>query len=316
MKNQREIIAAAAGAAVMGIIWGITALVSTDPAAPATPPQEPQTQAAAAPAAPAETAGADALRKPVSAYSSETNGNFPGLKLYDTDFLVPLNRLAFTRHVMVDDPDENYGSGNAPMVAFLFRIFDKGEKCHYFLASGPLRRSISSVVYLGENIDDLEVKVAGNGYWLATYKDKNGKSGSAFVPISYICGSDPVDDMGVAVRIGMDPLLKLCDQEDPIYHEMNAGKLFLTLQKAIREDDRETIAKMIRFPADTHLDRIYTRKQFLENFDRFFPPATREKILQGKPEDIMYSWRGALLPGFVFLPQCPSETDAAYYIEF
>ena len=42
-------------------------------------------------------------------YSAIADKNFPGLKLYDTDFLIPWNRTEITEYAVFDDPKADYG---------------------------------------------------------------------------------------------------------------------------------------------------------------------------------------------------------------
>ena len=71
-------------------------------------------------------------------YSVIADKNFPGLKLYDTDFLIPWNRTEITEYVVFDGHKADYGSGNAPISAFMFRVEEKG-KHHYFMTAGRQR---------------------------------------------------------------------------------------------------------------------------------------------------------------------------------
>jgi hypothetical protein len=198
MKN--EIISFIIGAALVGGIWaGTTLFKGKTENSPAVAP-------AAAPAAPVEKP--NLLKKPLSdVYSSMPEKNFAGLKLYSTDFLIPWNRTEITEYAVFNDPKGDYGSANAPMSAFMFRVEEKG-KYHYFMTAGKQWGEISQLVYLGENIDVEKVEPAGNGYLLATYKDDKGRIGRGFVTTSYIVGSEPVKDTGIAQKILLNPLLK------------------------------------------------------------------------------------------------------------
>ena len=54
------------------------------------------------------------LQKPLTdVYSAVSDKNFPGLKLYNTAFLIPWNRTEITEYAVFDDPKADYGSGNA-----------------------------------------------------------------------------------------------------------------------------------------------------------------------------------------------------------
>ena len=71
-------------------------------------------------------------------YSVIADKNFPGLKLYNTDFLIPWDRTEITEYAVFDDHKADYGSGNAPISAFMFRVEEKG-KHHYFMTAGRQR---------------------------------------------------------------------------------------------------------------------------------------------------------------------------------
>ena len=282
---KKEIISFAIGAGIVGCIWAGTTFIKrgSKPASPETV----QKNIAEQP---------NLRKKPLPAvYSAMPDKNFPGLKVYDTDFLIPWNRTVITEYAVFDDPKANYGSGNAPMSAFMFRISEKG-KYHYFMTAGSQWGEMSTLVYLGENIDIEKVKPAGNGYLMATYKDSKGCIGRGFVPISYITGSDPTEDIGVAQNIPLDSLLKYSEKCDPFVWEMTAEQMWKLLQKSLRENDKMTIAKMITFPMEFGGERIYTRAEFVQKFDEIFYPEYKEFVLKSDASKIWYSWRGAGLP--------------------
>lgn len=282
-KMKRELISFVIGAGIVGCIWAGTAIRGTRT-------EEKDNIKIESYLRP------NSLKKVLpDIYSAENNKNYPGMKLYNTDFLIPLNRLEFTEYGFFDDPKEDYGSGNAPMSAVLFRIREKG-KYHYFMSAGRQWGEMSKIVYLGENIDIEKVKHAGNGYVMATYKDGKGRNGNAFVPVSYITGSAPTDNIGVAQNIEFDPLLKYAESCDPFVHKMTAEQLWERLKQALRENDKMTIAKMISFPMDFGGERIYTRAEFADRFDEIFYPEYKAAVLKMSASKIWYSWRGAGLP--------------------
>ena len=289
---KKEIVSFVIGAGVVGGIWAGTALnkVQSEKSPAVIPAAVPETMPTAAEQQPN-------LRKKLltDVYSAKTDKNFPGLKLYDTDFLIPWNRTEITEYAVFDDPKANYGSGNAPMSAFMFRVEEKG-KHHYFMTAGKQWDTISTLVYLGENINIEKVEPAGNGYIMATYKDTQKRIGRAFVPISYMTGGYPTDDIGVAQEIELDSLLKYSERCDPFVWKITPEQLWKLLQESLRKNDKMTIAKMITFPMDHRGERIYTRAEFVEKFDEIFYPEYKEFVLKSNASEIWYSWRGAGLP--------------------
>ena len=301
---RREIVSALIGAGVVCLIWAGSSLCSRG-AAPAPAPESPE-------GLPAVTDFPGRLKQPVNhVYSAGREEGFPGLRLYNTDFLVPLNRLTVTGHAVFDDPAGDYGSGGMPMYAFLFRIEDKGGDS-YFLTAGQQWRPVSELVYLGKDIAIEKVAPAGNGFLLAVYKDKQGRTGKGFVSISTIPGSDPVPDPGIARRIDLDPLMKYAEKCDPFVYKINAEQFWELYRKAIRENDRNTIARMVDLPCEVNGERIYTRAEFLERFDEILPEKARKEILRyDKSARIMYSWRGAMLPDGSWLRNAAGKNDPA-----
>lgn len=293
---KKELISAVIGAGIVGVIWAYSAHLKCG--------QEKTVQEGALSQSESvvDKQHPGKMKKRLEGiYSTLPDKEFPGLKLYSTDFLIPLNRLYITRHIYVDDPDGFYGSGGRPMCACVFGVQEKGDT-HYFLAGADQDGEAGPFVYLGLNIDIEKVEPAGNGYWLVTYKDKQGRVGRGYVPIQGIVGADPVSDMGIAQPLSMNPLAKYAEDCDHFVWEMNARQLWDTYLKAIREDDRMTVAKMHRFPIERNGINIYTRTEFLEQYDNIYTPSERDSLLNDyDPEDIMYSWRGARLPNGIWL---------------
>ncbi len=281
---KKEIISFAIGAGVVACIWVGTTFWKSSPTVPPNATKINTTQQP------------NSLKKILpDVYSAIADKNFPGLKLYNTDFLIPWNRTEITEFAIFDDPKEYYGSGGAPMWAFIFRISERG-KYHYFLTAGRQWDSVYELVYLGENIDIEKVEPAGNGYLMATYKDPKGRIGRGFVAVSLITGSEPTEDIGVAQNISLDPLTRHAENCDPFVWEMTAEELWKLLQKSLRENDKMTIAKMIDYPMSFDGETIYTRAEFVERFDEIFYPAYKEFVLKSDASEIWYSWRGAGLP--------------------
>ena len=295
---KREIISALAGAGVVGSLWAVCTFYKTPPTVPE--PEIPRYVKTTAPV----------NRSVTGVYSALPEKKFPGLKLYENDFLIPLNRMDITEYLVFDDPKRNYGSGNMPMCAFVFRVSEKGKE-HYFLTSGPQWRTISKLVYLGENVVITKAAFEGNGYYLVNCVDKKGRKGSGAVPVSYITGSDPEHTPGISQEIGLDPMLKYAEKCDPFVWKINAEKFWQIYRKAFQENDKMTVAKMISFPIYNNGEKIYTRAQFVEKFDEIFSPEQKADILKGNSSKIWYSWRGAQLPNGSWLEDACSANAPA-----
>lgn len=307
---KRDLISAVIGAGIVGAIWGGSALLKCAPEKIVQDGALSQSESVIDEQHPGR------MKKPVEGiYSTLPDKEFPGLKLYNTDFLIPLNRLYITRHIFVDDPNGYYGSGGRPMCACVFGVHDH-DGIDYFLAGAGQDWWAGPFVYLGKNINIENVDLAGNGYWLVTCKDKQGRVGRGYVPIQGIAGVDPVSDMGIAQPLSMDPLAKYAEDCDHFVWEMNARQLWDTYLKAVREDDRMTVAKMHRFPIERNGIDIYTRTEFLEQYDNIYTPSEKDSLLNDyDPEDIMYSWRGALLPNGIWLINAYDENAPAGPLE-
>lgn len=299
---KRELISLLIGAGAMGLIWAGSAYFGGNGTAPA-------------PEAPVSGHPGKSRTRITGVYSALANKNFPGLVLRSNDFLVPLNRLFVTQHVLIDDPNDFYGSGGSPMYALLFGI-GEGSKTHYFLTSGRQDREIDELVYLGEDIDIEKVAPEGNGYWMATYKDGRGRIGRGIVAIQALVGREPEKDPGIAQSIPLDPLAKLADDCDPLVWKINAEEFWRIYRKAVSENDRETVAKLYRFPVGGRFGTIYTRAEFVEKYDQIYDGKTRDWILNGcKDNKIWYSWRGAQLPDGEWLRNACGPNEPAGPLE-
>ena len=267
----------------------------------------------AAPREPAEAMNPhypNKIRKSIyGVYSAQSDESFPGLKLYDTDFLIPLNRMVITGYSTIDDPKADYGSGNAPVNVIMFGIREKDET-HYFLTSALQNEVFCELFYLGKNIS-VENREDLDGWAIVTYKDDAGKIGKACVRSARLHKEFPVKDCGAAHEMGLDMLLRYRDVEDPLVWQINAEQLLKRYQDAVRNNDKAAIAKMYEFPMDFNGERLYTRAEFVERFDEIFPQERKEIILKAKPEQIFYSWRGALLPSGEWLTNACDENTPA-----
>ena len=182
---KRELISAMLGALAASTVWG--GVFYWAKRHEATPVK-----------APAKTAAS-------ANYSSQPQGKFPGFKVYDFDFLIPLNRLILTQYVSVDPPDGDYGKEGRPSSAFVFGIQEKrGTK--WFLASGIQDTSAIELRYLGENIiiDGTTTK-KGNGYYTVKYwflKDK--RKHESCVSHAYVYGEPPKMENDVSESLNTD----------------------------------------------------------------------------------------------------------------
>lgn len=299
---KRELISAAVGAGLVGAVWaGSTYAEHGKETHP-----EPQVSA---------RYPGKMRRTIANAHSARAQGRFPGLALRSNDFLIPLNRLLVTQHVYFDDPDEFYGSGGHPMYALLFGI-SEGDKVHYFLTSGREEHEIGDLVYLGEDIEVDKIGPEGNGWWMATYKDRHGLTGKGVVALQTILGEEPVRDFGIAQPILLDPLAEYADECDPFVWTINAEEFWKRYQQAVRENDKMTLAKMHTFPIGGRFGTIYTRAEFVEQYDRICNREWRDWILNGcSSEKIWYSWRGAHLPDGEWLRNACGPNDPAGPLE-
>ncbi|MBO4545270.1 MAG: hypothetical protein J5773_05765 [Verrucomicrobia bacterium] len=298
---KREIISGIAGAAIASVIW-LTLGIQVDMNEEVIMPQ-------------AELVEADVtdsselvpiLDKDIQ-FSSVAQGNFPGLKLYNTDFLVPLNRVILTKYVYFDDPEENYGTAGAPGFSFMFAVSEKG-KDHYFLTSALQGNLVNELVYLGENIDIKEVKDK-DGWHVFTYMDKNGKNGEAAIGGQWT--EDPVNENGISQSLVMDFRWNLLKPYDPEYFNGDFDQFFQKLQNAVRQDDKAAVAGMIEFPIAVDHWKYYTRKEFIADYDEIFNDARKKELLDSKLDDVFFSWRGALIPGEIWCTGAPDKETSA-----
>ena len=235
-------------------------------------------------------------------FSSKPQGYFPGIKLYNTDFLIPLNRMTLTRYVCFDDPDESYGSGNAPCFGFLFIIEEKGKR-QYFMTSAQQDKTVWDLVYLGENID-IEKAELDNGYYVVSYKNQNGQRGNGCVAVSRIVGNFPVEDPGVAQELEKDLRKSLVKPCDTAPFEGDLSRFFQIFQNAVRQDDKAALAGMINFPITINDWTYYTREEFIEDYDQIFSSARKKVILESTFDDVHCGstgeWEGASIPGGIW----------------
>ena len=140
-------------------------------------------------------------------FSSRPQGSFPGLAVYEGDFLIPLNRLILTSFVSADPPDDGGDRGrNRPATALVFGIRE-GEIIKYFLVSGIQGTTNLGAKYLGTDIAVEAVGVAGSGYCTVEYTTpRDGLKHRSCVPRAYIVGSAPefADDISQPLELTSD----------------------------------------------------------------------------------------------------------------
>jgi hypothetical protein len=235
-------------------------------------------------------------------FSSQPQGRYPGIKLYNTDFLVPLNRITLTRYAFFDDPDGFYGSGGAPCMGGMFIIEEKGKR-QYFMTSAQQEQTVWDVVYLGEDID-IEKAEMDAGFYVIDYKNRNGQKGNACVAAGRITGEYPVEDPGVAQKLEKDLRKSLVRPWDTEPFEGDLPRFFYLLQDAVRKNNKAALAGMVNFPITINDWTYYTREEFIEDYDQIFSAARRKAILDSTFDDVHCgssgAWEGAEIPGDIW----------------
>ena len=278
---KKEIISFVIGAGIVGCAWTATTIIDCKQANSLT--------AISTTMPTAKVQYPNSLKKVLpDVYSAIPDKNFPGLKLYNTDFLIPWNRAEIIEY---EDPEFHQPVSTG---AFILKIREKGKQ-HYFLTDNKEIGNRSQLIYLGENIRIEKFEPVSNGYMMVTYKDAKGKIGRGVVSISNILGEEPSDDTGIAQDITLDPLRKYSDNPDPSFSDMTAEQLWKLYQESLRKNDRTTISKIIIYPIRFNGEFIYTRAEFLRRFDEMFFPEYKEFVLKNR-DTIWYSWRGACMP--------------------
>ena len=226
-------------------------------------------------------------------------GSFPGFHIQSYEFAVPLNRMELTALVHADDPNGDYGSGNAPMTIVVFRVRECGE-FHYFALSGTQNSEISEFQYLGKDLELKNWTPAGMGFLKLDFLRKDSSHASAWISSSRITGSPAADAAGE--RLALDTRWLYADEYDKHVFEKNNFPAFLAeFQECLRRDDRKTIARMIAFPAELSGKLYFTRAEFLRDYQKIFHPERKKAILKTSMKDVNFSWRGAGMPGGIFL---------------
>ena len=58
---------------------------------------------------------------------------------------------------------------------------------------------------------------------------------------------------------------------------------------------------MIHFPAELSGKLYFTRSEFLQDYQEIFHSGRKKAILETTIKDVGFSWRGATMPGGIFL---------------
>lgn len=245
-------------------------------------------------------------------YSSQPQGRFPGLKVYDFDFLIPLNRLILTPYVSVDPPDGDYGKEGRPSSAFVFGIQEKrGTK--WFLASGIQDTSAIELRYLGENIiiGGTTTK-KGNGYYTVEYRFlEDDRKHESCVSHAYIYGEPPKMENDVSEGLGIWNRTAYRGNLD-YFSKHSREQMFLDLQKAVARNDRRAVAEFFQYPVELRGGTgfakwpYFTPEELVSDFDVVFSKARLQDILKGSVKDIREYRFGYLLPGGLFCDWSPA----------
>ncbi len=154
-------------------------------------------------------------------FSEMPQGTFPGLKLRETDFLVPLNRLMFTGYAEIDDPKDDYGTAGLPGNVMVFRIAEDGD-VHSFVLFGVQERTAGEsgeLKYLGKNIVIEKAECGDDGAFQVIYKSDDGRNKTnnrcSLEASNVGIGSGPKPDFGIAVRLTMNKRAQMTDKINP-----------------------------------------------------------------------------------------------------
>ena len=235
----------------------------------------------------------------ISAFRVAPQGSFPGFHIRSYEFAIPLNRMELTALVHAEDPDEFYGSGGAPMTIVVFRVWECGE-FHYFALSGAQNSRIGEIQYLGKELELKNWGPAGAGFLKLDFLRKDSSHASAWLSSRRITGSPAEDAAGEP--IALDTRWLHADIYDKHVFEGKSFPIFLAeFQGCLRRDDQQTIARMINFPAEVSGKFYFTRSEFLRDYQKIFHSERKKLVLETTIEDVDFSWRGATMPGGIFL---------------
>ncbi len=255
-----------------------------------------------------ERESAPQISRPADAafFSEMAQGTFPGLKLRDTDFLVPLNRLVFTGYAEIDDPKGDYGTAGIPGNVMVFGIAEEGN-IHSFMVWGTQERTVEEhgeLKYLGKNIVVEKAGRGEDGAYQVHYKDGETRKQNRCSMRAFYAGpcTEPDPDIGTAVKLTMDKRAHMTDKVNPRYFDdVSIETMFERFQEAVRRDDRKTVVEYFKYPIVVDNESYFTRKELLAFYDKLFTERRKEEILNGSAKDI-FKRGGAYcqLPGGFF----------------
>ena len=236
---------------------------------------------------------------PARGFRVPGQGSFPGFRIADYEFAVPLPRLELTALASADDPDGFYGSGNAPVTALVFRVRE-GDEHHYFACSGVQGRPVIDFQYLGRNLDLRGWQPDGAGFLKVDFFRPGGVAASAWLAVSCITGSQPESAAGEPLAVDRRRLA-VQDYDREFFENRTFDDFLTAFRELIRRDDREAIAGLIRFPVEISGREYFTRAEFIRDYPLIFTERRRAAILEAWLDDVSFSWRGAGMPGGLFL---------------
>jgi hypothetical protein len=80
--------------------------------------------------------------------------------------------------------------------------------------------------------------------------------------------------------------------------EKRVAAFVTALQDAVRDDDKQAVAKLVRYPITAPIDgkrtRIAKPDAFVANYDRILTPKHREVILRAKPNTLFANAQGVM----------------------
>ncbi len=269
--------------------------------------------------------------------SSETP-SFAPFKIYPSDLLVPINRICLPGGNYLSDSwreEGHYGSGGGPRIAFLFFIEDATlMKRHYFLCSGTNGKMLDEMKYLGDNINVLE-NVNENGY-LGVKFLKPGITGEVIASVSdyALGGREPDENCDSVQTIPLiheryAPQYKVDENRDTRWVDtLSAKEFYVALQRAILENNKPEVAKMIAYPIDVYFKypnrsedfqvTIRSEQEFIDYYDYIITSECRQNMKEESVDELFCSWRGTMMGGFwmqnVLAPDDPAMLiDAILY---
>ncbi len=244
-------------------------------------------------------------------FSELRQGEFLGLELRDSDFLIPLNRLIFTGHVVVDDPKADYGTAGGPTNLMLFKVAENGDE-HSFIVWGAQEKAVDvsgELKYLGKNIDIQKVGDGADGSYEILYKSEGSEEINRCGMMASEVGALPDPDVGIVQPLVMDKRAVMADSVDTRYFEnLSIETMFTRFQEAVRSDNRDIVVEYFQYPIAFANEMYFTKKGLLTIYDKIFTEKRKQVIVNSTVEDIFKRGPYAELPGSFF---CYEVHDAS-----